>query len=80
MSVIPARCANSAATIGPPDNDELLFWAGLSLAGQGDVSGGTERIRRAIEVHAGWRELLDRLGEDIAPSVGVVREALDRRR
>jgi uncharacterized Ntn-hydrolase superfamily protein len=60
-----------------PHNDELLFWAGLALADQGDVPGGTERIRRAIDVNPGWRDLLGRLGEDIAPSVGVVREALE---
>jgi uncharacterized Ntn-hydrolase superfamily protein len=59
-----------------PDNDELLFWAGLSLAQGGDVEQGAAAVRRAIDANQGWRELLLRLDEDIAPSAETVRRAL----
>jgi uncharacterized Ntn-hydrolase superfamily protein len=59
-----------------PDNDELLFWAGLAAAQAGDLDTGLDRVRRAIEVNPGWRDLLDRLAPDIAPGAPVVREAL----
>jgi uncharacterized Ntn-hydrolase superfamily protein len=59
-----------------PANDELLFWAGLALAQGGDVDGGAERVRSAIEMHGGWRDLLARLDPDIAPGAPVVRDAL----
>jgi uncharacterized Ntn-hydrolase superfamily protein len=61
-----------------PDNDELLFWAGLAAAQAGDVDAGLDRLRRAIEVNPGWRELLDRLEPDIAPGAPILREALAR--
>src|SRR3954447_19351618 len=56
-----------------PASDELLFWAGLALAQGGDIRGGTERVRSAIEMHSGWRDLLARLAPDIAPSAPEVR-------
>jgi uncharacterized Ntn-hydrolase superfamily protein len=59
-----------------PANDELLFWAGLALAQGGDLSAGTERVRSAIEMHSGWRDLLARLDPEIAPSAPTVREDL----
>jgi uncharacterized Ntn-hydrolase superfamily protein len=59
-----------------PDNDELLFWAGLAAAQAGDLQTGLERVRRAIERNDGWRELLGRLDPAIAPSAPAVREAL----
>jgi uncharacterized Ntn-hydrolase superfamily protein len=59
-----------------PDNHELLFWAGLARAGNGDVEGGLEAVRRAIELQPGWRELLDRLTPEVAPGAAAVREAL----
>lgn len=59
-----------------PENHELLFWAGLAAAQQGDLPTGLERVRRAIELQPGWRELLDRLGPDIAPSAATVRAQL----
>jgi uncharacterized Ntn-hydrolase superfamily protein len=67
----------SAAELAP-DNHELLFWAGLSAAQGGDMRLALERVRRAIELHPGWRELLGRLEPDIAPSAPAVREALER--
>jgi hypothetical protein len=33
-------------------------------------------VRRAIDANQGWRELLLRLDEDIAPSAETVRRAL----
>jgi uncharacterized Ntn-hydrolase superfamily protein len=59
-----------------PDSAELMFWAGLGIADAGDVDEGAAYVRRAIELHAGWRELLARLGPEIAPGAGPVREAL----
>jgi uncharacterized Ntn-hydrolase superfamily protein len=59
-----------------PENDELLFWAGLATAQLGDFDAGVDRVRRAIAVHAGWRDLLDRLSPEIAPSAEAVRAAL----
>ena len=57
-------------------NADLLFWAGLALAQGGDVDAGVERVRSAIEMHRGWRDLLARLEPEIAPAAPTVREAL----
>jgi uncharacterized Ntn-hydrolase superfamily protein len=59
-----------------PESDELLFWAGLATAQLGDFDAGVDRVRRAIAVHAGWRDLLDRLPGEIAPSAEAVRQAV----
>ena len=59
-----------------PDSDELLFWAGLGVAQGGDVEEGARYVRRAIELHDGWRDLLARLDPGIAPGAESVREAL----
>ena len=59
-----------------PDNDELLFWAGLAAAQAGDLPTGVERVRRAIAVQPGWRDLLGRLSPEIAPGAAEVLEAL----
>jgi uncharacterized Ntn-hydrolase superfamily protein len=59
-----------------PDNAELMFWAGLALAHQGQVDRGVTLVRRAIELHAGWADLLGRLSHEIAPGAQVVREVL----
>jgi uncharacterized Ntn-hydrolase superfamily protein len=59
-----------------PNSDELLFWAGLSLAQGGEVEEGAAAVQRAIDAHHGWRDLLLRLDEEIAPSVESVRRAL----
>lgn len=59
-----------------PASEELVFWAGLGMAQAGDLEGGAERVRGAIEMHAGWRDLLARLGPDISPSAAAVREVL----
>jgi uncharacterized Ntn-hydrolase superfamily protein len=58
-----------------PDNAELLFWGGLGLA-QRDPGAGSGLVRRAIEAHPGWRDLLERLEPEIAPAAAAVREVL----
>jgi uncharacterized Ntn-hydrolase superfamily protein len=59
-----------------PASDELLFWAGLALAQGGDLDAGVERVRSAIEMHSGWRDLLERLEPEIAPAAPEVRSEL----
>jgi uncharacterized Ntn-hydrolase superfamily protein len=59
-----------------PGNDELLFWAGLAAVQQGDREPGLDMVRRAIAANDGWREILPRLSDDIAPSAAEVRAAL----
>jgi uncharacterized Ntn-hydrolase superfamily protein len=59
-----------------PDNAELLFWAGLALAHQGQTAAGVELVQRAIETNPGWRDLLGRLSHEIAPGAAKIREAL----
>lgn len=59
-----------------PASEELLFWAGLAIAQGGDLDGGVERVRAAIEMHSGWRDLLERLEPDIAPAAVAVRGEL----
>jgi uncharacterized Ntn-hydrolase superfamily protein len=66
-----------AAVALAPDNHELIFWAGLALAQAGDLEGGVERVRRAIDMQPGWRDLLARLEPEIAPAAVAVRRALD---
>lgn len=59
-----------------PDNDELRFWAGLSHAQAGDLETGVQLVREAIAHHAGWRDLLERLPHETAPSAEIVRSRL----
>jgi uncharacterized Ntn-hydrolase superfamily protein len=60
-----------------PENDELKFWAALSMFDRGEGERGAALLREAIEFHAGWRRLLDLLGPDVAPSVVEARRLLD---
>ena len=55
-----------------PGNDELLFWAGLAAGPQK----GLPLVREAIERHPGWATLLERLGDDVAPTAAAMRRAL----
>jgi uncharacterized Ntn-hydrolase superfamily protein len=59
-----------------PHSDELLFWAGLAIAQEGDVAGGADAVRRAAAVHPGWLTLLDRLSPEFAPAARAVMKAL----
>jgi uncharacterized Ntn-hydrolase superfamily protein len=61
-----------------PDNDELMFWAGLALAQADEPEAGLELVRAAIARHPGWGDLLDRLESEIAPSAAAVSAALGR--
>ena len=60
-----------------PESDELLFWAGLAQVHAGEAERGIAAVRRAIEIHPGWRDLLDRLSPDFAPAGERVRRELD---
>jgi uncharacterized Ntn-hydrolase superfamily protein len=68
--------AYRAAAALAPGNHELLFWAGLAEFGHGDPEAGLAQVRRAIELQPGWRDLLGRLGPDVAPDAGAMLEAL----
>jgi uncharacterized Ntn-hydrolase superfamily protein len=59
-----------------PDSHELGFWAGLGLAQAGQMDLGLARVRQAIELHPGWREILERLPAEMAPAAEAVRERL----
>jgi hypothetical protein len=59
-----------------PESDELLFWAGLGIAQNGDIDAGVDAVRRAASVHPGWLTLLDRLSPEFAPAGAAVRAAL----
>ena len=59
-----------------PENEELLFWAGLALAQAGDLDAGVDAIRRAADLHDGWLVLLGRLSPQFAPAAAAVRERL----
>ncbi len=60
-----------------PEADELTFWAGLGVAAR-DLDEGVELVRRAAAVKPAWLTLLDRLGEELAPTAAAVRAALGR--
>ena len=59
-----------------PEKEELLFWAGLALAGAGEFDEGVSRVRRAISANRGLAVLLERLTDDMAPAAARVRQAL----
>jgi len=59
-----------------PANHELLFWAGLGTAQAGDLDAGVAQVRAAIALQPSWRELLTRLGPDVAPSADAVLASL----
>jgi uncharacterized Ntn-hydrolase superfamily protein len=71
-----ARMLDEAVALAP-DNDELLFWAGLAIARSGDLAAAVERVRTAAALNPRWTELLARLGPEVAPSAAEVRAALD---
>jgi uncharacterized Ntn-hydrolase superfamily protein len=63
------------ATELAPEADELVFWAGLGVAGD-DLERGAELVRRAAGVKQSWLELLERLPDELEPNAAAVREAL----
>jgi uncharacterized Ntn-hydrolase superfamily protein len=64
-----------ASTLAP-DNDELIFWAGLAAAQDGDMETALRRVRASLDINPSWAELLRRLDEELAPGASAVREAL----
>jgi uncharacterized Ntn-hydrolase superfamily protein len=60
-----------------PENHELRLWAGLGAAQGGDLALAVAEVRAATAAHPPWRELLERLPADVAPSASVVLAALD---
>lgn len=60
-----------------PENDELLFWAGLARAHAGELEAGVAAVRRAAEVNPSWLVLLERLSPDFAPAGERVRRELE---
>ncbi len=59
-----------------PDNDELLFFAGVAAIHGGASDQAIERVRRAMAANPGWAQLMPRLSEEIAPGVGELRKRL----
>lgn len=55
-----------------PENHELRFWAGLGAAQGGDLEAGVDKVRAAIAAHPAWRDLLERLPAEVAPSARTV--------
>jgi uncharacterized Ntn-hydrolase superfamily protein len=47
-----------------PENEELGFWAALSLIQLGDAERGLPLLRRTVAAHDGWRQLLGMLGDE----------------
>lgn len=59
-----------------PENHELLFWAGLGAAQAGNMDAAIARVQAAISLQPSWRELLQRLPPEVAPSAAAVAERL----
>jgi uncharacterized Ntn-hydrolase superfamily protein len=55
-----------------PGNHELLFWAGLGAAQGGDMDLAVTEVRAAIAAHPPWRDLLERLPAQMAPSAPAI--------
>lgn len=58
-----------------PECDELVFWAGIGVAGE-DLARGAELVREAVAVKDSWLTLLERLPEELAPTAAAVRAEL----
>jgi uncharacterized Ntn-hydrolase superfamily protein len=61
-----------------PDNHELRFWSGLGAAEIGDLDLAVAEMRGAIAAHPQWRELLERVPPEVAPSAAAIRARLDQ--
>lgn len=62
-----------------PEAAELRFWAGLAVAGAGDLERGAAVVREVVTSHPGFGTLLDRLPAALEPAAPEVRAALGRR-
>jgi uncharacterized Ntn-hydrolase superfamily protein len=70
-----ARLYREAAALQPA-NHELRFWAGLGAAQCGELAAGVAQVRSAIAEHPRWRDLLERIPAEMAPSAKAVLEQL----
>ena len=61
-----------------PEAAELRFWAGLAVAGSGDLERGAAIVREVVTSHPGFGALLDRLPAALEPAAPDVRAALGR--
>jgi uncharacterized Ntn-hydrolase superfamily protein len=59
-----------------PDNEELGFWAALSLIQIGEPERGVPLLRETIAAHAGWRQLLGMLGPADSPAAAEAHRLL----
>jgi uncharacterized Ntn-hydrolase superfamily protein len=59
-----------------PESHELKFWASLALIERGEKDRGLALLRESIDSHAGWRQMVDMLSDDMAPSVDEARRLL----
>lgn len=59
-------------------NHELLFWSGLGALHSGHIEQGAAQLREAIALHGEWAQLLEVLGEDVAPGATAARAVLAR--
>jgi uncharacterized Ntn-hydrolase superfamily protein len=59
-----------------PENHELKFWAALSLVERGELERGAALLREAIDTHAGWRQMVDMMSADMAPSIEEARRLI----
>jgi uncharacterized Ntn-hydrolase superfamily protein len=55
-----------------PGNHELRFWAGLGAAQGGNMELALTEVQAAIAAHPPWRDLLERLPVQVAPSAPAV--------
>jgi uncharacterized Ntn-hydrolase superfamily protein len=55
-----------------PENHELRFWGGLGAAQSGEMDLALTEVRAAIAAHPPWRQLLEKLPEEVAPSAATV--------
>jgi uncharacterized Ntn-hydrolase superfamily protein len=65
-----------AAAEMAPENEELRFWSGLSLMQSGSTEEGRVALLGVISANDGWRQLLLRLEDEIAPGVAEARREL----
>jgi uncharacterized Ntn-hydrolase superfamily protein len=65
-----------AAAEMAPENEELQFWAGLSLMHSGSLEEGKAAVQRVVASNEGWRQLMLRLDDEIAPGIAEARREL----
>ena len=63
-----------------PDSEELAFWSGLAQMKSGELEAGAEAVKRVMATNDGWRQLLLRLDDDLAPGIDEARRALELQR